>query len=923
MGSEVSEVRKPAGGPVFVEGCGGDSNPQINHEAESFESQDSGQVKEVGRLILDGLAKVSNREFLEVLFQKLPDSAAVALASKHDVSSPGWQVSPWRPGQEYAVRRGMNAYYCVAAHLLADPFRRIKQNSQGLYVLVLDDIGTKVDRALIRLKATYALETSKGNFQIGYRLTEPITEIDLVDRLGRAVMRAGLSDAGANGFSARLVRLPQGWNSKRDPLWECRLVTWRPELAYSLDDLVMGLGLELDPPKPERKPCPIIMATKSTPYGTAALTSMCVELAAMPENSGRNACLNEFAFAVGQLVAGGELEETEALTALELAAHASGLDDQEIEKTIRSGFDAGMQEPRSAPNPDADHPSDWGREDGQRAGQSTSTSQDSCIVCPRVPYPWEVLPDPITSSLKQLGRSCATSPTALPLYAICMVSAAVGRFYEVSPKSSWQEPLIFWGADIRHSGQGKTAQMQALAKAFKDRQAAEHERYLAEIQTWEATPPKERRGQQPPRKVRGYFVTALTLEGVHADLDQHPTGGLVVLMNELSAWLNGQGEYKGGRGSDRESWLCLHDGGAARIARAGGSVMLRGARPQICGGIQPGIFARQFSSQNGTYLEDGTIYRMLVSYEGQSVYPLTAESWSEDSSKIWRKTMDAAMEWADEQTETTRATLDAGAQQRFLNWANDLRGQMDDMPSAFRGFIPKAIGYALRLTGAIHLLHCFSAGEKPRSILTSQDVERGIRVAEYHLGQAMDALQLVTAQGAVRTPAEVSDRSAALALTLGQLRDQTDDGKLAVGRIREEYDAMVLPADRLGSDRAMGALLRSCGLPPRAGKHDFRDKRRVSCLIWDDSVDSFIQKQCLHVSMSPNEGGPGASEGDVDKPDVSNVSMSPERDWDDGDMETSPKTMSPSETHVWQGMGDMETWRRTSDAYIGDAEVDI
>jgi hypothetical protein len=100
-------------------------------------------------------------------------------------------------------------------------------------------------------------------------------------------------------------------------------------------------------PRPKHSmPCPTISATLSTRYGAAALEKECRELAAMGPNTGRNVRLNEAAFACGQLVAGGELVESEALTALEQAAAACGLSDHEAQRTIQSGFSAGLAEPR-------------------------------------------------------------------------------------------------------------------------------------------------------------------------------------------------------------------------------------------------------------------------------------------------------------------------------------------------------------------------------------------------------------------------------------------------------------------------------------------------------------------------------------------------------------------------------------------------
>lgn len=109
------------------------------------------------------------------------------------------------------------------------------------------------------------------------------------------------------------------------------------------------LALAVKQPRPEQpKPCPAITATLSTRYGAAALEKECRELAAMLPNTGRNVRLNEAAFACGQLVSGGELVESEALTALEQAAAACGLSDHEAQRTIQSGFSAGLAEPRQA-----------------------------------------------------------------------------------------------------------------------------------------------------------------------------------------------------------------------------------------------------------------------------------------------------------------------------------------------------------------------------------------------------------------------------------------------------------------------------------------------------------------------------------------------------------------------------------------------
>lgn len=65
---------------------------------------------------------------------------------------------------------------------------------------------------------------------------------------------------------------------------------------------------------------------------------------------GRNERLNRAAWSLGMLVGGGELEDDVVEAQLHAAALAAGLEDHDA-ATIRSGLDAGRQQPRRRPTP--------------------------------------------------------------------------------------------------------------------------------------------------------------------------------------------------------------------------------------------------------------------------------------------------------------------------------------------------------------------------------------------------------------------------------------------------------------------------------------------------------------------------------------------------------------------------------------------
>ncbi|MCD6272923.1 MAG: DUF3987 domain-containing protein [Deltaproteobacteria bacterium] len=225
---------------------------------------------------------------------------------------------------------------------------------------------------------------------------------------------------------------------------------------------------------------------------------------------------------------------------------------------------------------------------------------------PRTGFPWYSLPEKIADSFKQLARSCATSPLSIPGAAIAIFSSVLGSTISVSPKESWKEPLIFWFGDIRPSGSGKTPAARALCGTIhRAQKIADKEQQQAE----EAELLLPKKDRQPVPRAKGYYVSDLTLEGLKEDISGH--GGTVCILDELSFFLNSQNQYKKG-GTDREAWLTLHDGNDARIVRAAKAKTIRGARVNLFGGIQPGVFRQCFTDRDGLYLMDGTIFRFVT-----------------------------------------------------------------------------------------------------------------------------------------------------------------------------------------------------------------------------------------------------------------------------------------------------------------------
>ena len=197
---------------------------------------------------------VSNSAFVRALAQARPQGAALAVCVKAgDPTQGGWRAQS-AIGIDKQCPAGSNNYVNTSAFWPeTDGSVRARQSSfAGLLAIVLDDVGTKVPRQLLMgIEPTWEVETSPGNSQVGYVLSQPITDVQEATKLQGAFVAAGLSDPGATG-AARWVRLPVAVNGKNKyrnksgQPWACKIAVWNPDKRFTPEELLSKLGVVLD-----------------------------------------------------------------------------------------------------------------------------------------------------------------------------------------------------------------------------------------------------------------------------------------------------------------------------------------------------------------------------------------------------------------------------------------------------------------------------------------------------------------------------------------------------------------------------------------------------------------------------------------------------------------------------------------------------
>lgn len=191
--------------------------------------------------------EVSNDDFINGIFGELTLERPVTVSFKGNpakVNKSAWFGQAYAKGKT-SLPSNTNNYVSFAIYTPDNEgqYRRKKAQFAALYAIMLDDVGVKVAADRVTLAPSWIIETSASNYQYGYILSEPLCNANDATNLLDSIIAAGLCDPGANGACARIGRLPVAVNGKYD--FTCRLVEWKPELRYTVQQIVDGLQVEL------------------------------------------------------------------------------------------------------------------------------------------------------------------------------------------------------------------------------------------------------------------------------------------------------------------------------------------------------------------------------------------------------------------------------------------------------------------------------------------------------------------------------------------------------------------------------------------------------------------------------------------------------------------------------------------------------
>ena len=195
------------------------------------------------------------QEFLDSVIQHIPEGAFIGVTGfsqspkKEDKGGGGdWLPKKANGTMPSCINAYNNTYFCISSlHQKENGFRAQESNIAALHVVIVDDVGQKLDRESLSLPPSWVVETSQDNYQAGYILSEPITDRKLAHEFSKKFVVAAGGDQSADN-PVRWARLPFGINSKKSVIdswgeeFETLLTEWSPHLRYTTEQIAEAFG---------------------------------------------------------------------------------------------------------------------------------------------------------------------------------------------------------------------------------------------------------------------------------------------------------------------------------------------------------------------------------------------------------------------------------------------------------------------------------------------------------------------------------------------------------------------------------------------------------------------------------------------------------------------------------------------------------
>ncbi len=416
-------------------------------------------------------------------------------------------------------------------------------------------------------------------------------------------------------------------------------------------------------------------------------------------------------------------------------------------------------------------------------------------TAPAPSFPLEVFPDPLRQACTIIAATIQAPVDFAAAALLAAVSASLGARRALAIKQGHAQRGALYLAIIAEPGSAKSPVLGAVMAPIKrlqqetiQRWKQEKRRYEELLEQYEDRKRARKRsakGEDPPEGrsdppaqplLRRYLVERATVEALGPILEENPAG-ILCLHDELGAWIAGQNEYKGGKGSDSQFWLSAWSGEAGPIDRKGdhdrGPLFTPYPFVTVIGNLTPDdLSLLRTTRPSGKKVHDGFCDRILLVYPDE--FPASEESWCEIPDtltqyldNLYARLRSLSMEplpGAPGDTVQYRpfiVGLEPETREVWQTFTREHAAEVNapDFPGYLKGPWSKLKGYCARLALLLHYLHWACAdpagpsGDKERVNATM--MTRAVTLLRYFKGMAQRTYALIDGDARMRAATRV------------------------------------------------------------------------------------------------------------------------------------------------------------------------
>ena len=332
---------------------------------------------------------------------------------------------------------------------------------------------------------------------------------------------------------------------------------------------------------------------------------------------------------------------------------------------------------------------------------------------PAMPFPIDVFPPELGFFIYE-GATCLTCPPDyLAVTALAVAGSAIGRSLAVRLKNTWSECPTIFAALVGRPGTTKSPALSLMTRPLWKIAEEYLAQYKRDLERHKQEQGRDGAIESPAPTLQRIAVNDTTCEALAPILAENPHG-LVMVRDELTAWVAGLNQYKsGGKGSDRQFFLSTWSGSPVVVDRKAdrekGPISIPHPFLGVVGGLTPDMLG-ELSDSHGR--DDGFIDRLLFTFPEPTKIRWNAGAVSSESIDGWLRVVRQLRSRPmvgdeDDQVRPFFVDFEPDALAVYAEWfnANQEETEQDDFPRHLDGAWSKMRAYCGRFALIIDQLH--------------------------------------------------------------------------------------------------------------------------------------------------------------------------------------------------------------------------